>query len=106
MRQPCEKRLLAATGMMESLHREELPLDSVMRLIQQRAGRRHLRVCKHDIPARLLRLKPAPDALPIGHPCVLRHVIRKVAEPLTEGKHAQALALSHPREQGVAPRAE
>ena len=53
-----------------------------------------------------LLLKPAPDALPIGHPCVLRHVVSKVAEPLTEGKHAHALALSRPREQGVEPRAE
>src|SRR5712691_12761300 len=41
-----EKRLLAATGMMEPLHREQLPLDSVMRLIQQRAGHRHLGVFK------------------------------------------------------------
>ena len=31
--QPREKRLLAATGMMEPLHREEFPLDGVMGLI-------------------------------------------------------------------------
>src|SRR6266567_1734638 len=53
-----------------------------------------------------LVLKPAPHALPIGHPCFLRHVVSKVAEPLTECKHAQALALARPREQGVELRAE
>src|SRR5919109_4301843 len=46
-----EKRLLAATGMMEPLHREPLPLDGVMGLIEQRAGRRHLGVCEDHIPA-------------------------------------------------------
>src|SRR4029434_7459019 len=33
VREPGEKRLLAAAGMMESLHREQLPLDGVMGLI-------------------------------------------------------------------------
>src|SRR5215471_6204033 len=33
-------------------------------------------------------------------------MVRKVAEPLTERNHAQALALSRSREQGVEPRAE
>ncbi len=36
VRQPREKRLLTAPRMMESLHHEELPLDGVMRLIEQR----------------------------------------------------------------------
>ena len=40
-------------GMMEAFHREQLPLDGVMGLIQQRAGHRHLGVCEHGIPARL-----------------------------------------------------
>src|SRR5712691_8447467 len=86
-----EKRLLAATGMMEPLHREQLPLDSVMRLIQQRAGHRHLGVFKHGIPARFLLLEPAPDALPVGYPCSLRHVVGKVAEPLTEANTRKPL---------------
>src|SRR6266853_4220056 len=94
--QPREKRLLAATWMMESLHREEFPLHGVMGLISQGAGRRHLRVFKHRIPARLLLLKPAPYALPIGHPCAVSHVIGKVAEPLPQRKHPQALALACP----------
>jgi hypothetical protein len=34
-----------------------------------------------------LVLAPAPDALAIGHPCFLRHVVSKVAEPLPERKH-------------------
>src|SRR4029434_10470289 len=51
MRQAREKRCLAPTGMVESLHGEELAVDGVMRLIQHRAHRRHLRVCEHGIPA-------------------------------------------------------
>ena len=31
--QPCEKRLLVATGVMEPLHREELPRDGMMGLV-------------------------------------------------------------------------
>src|SRR5712691_2912422 len=38
MREPCEKRLLTATWMVKSFHREPFPLDSVMGLIQQGAG--------------------------------------------------------------------
>jgi hypothetical protein len=33
VRQSCQKRLLAATRMMEPLHREQFPLDSVMGLV-------------------------------------------------------------------------
>jgi hypothetical protein len=49
--QPREKRLLAPFGMMEAFHREQLPLDGIMGLIQQGAGCRHLRVGKDCIPA-------------------------------------------------------
>src|SRR5215471_17922083 len=94
--QPYEKRLLAATGMVKSLHREEFPLEGVMGLIQQSAGHRHLWVFKHRIPARLLVLEPASYALPVGHSCSVRHVVGKVAEPLTQRKHPQALTLSCP----------
>jgi hypothetical protein len=41
VRQPREKRLLAPLGMMEALHHEELPVDGVMRVIEQGAGHRH-----------------------------------------------------------------
>ena len=74
-----EKGFLTAPWMVKSFHGKELPLDGVMRLIQQRAGRRHLGVCKHRIPARLLLLHPAPYPLPIGHPGLLRHVVGEVA---------------------------
>jgi hypothetical protein len=92
--QPREKRLLAATGMMESLHREEFPLDGVVGLIEQGAGHRHLGVCEHRLPARLLVLKPAPHPLAIGLPRRSGDIIGKVAEPLTPRKHPQALALA------------
>jgi len=36
--------------MMEAFHREQLPLDGIMGLIQQGAGDGHLRVCEHRIP--------------------------------------------------------
>ena len=70
VRQSCQKRLLASTGMMEPLHDEEFPLDSVMGLIQQGAGRRHLRVGEDRIPPGLLVLKPASHALAVGRPAV------------------------------------
>jgi len=43
VRQPGEKRLLASLGMMKAFHREQLPLDSVIGLIQQGTGHGHLR---------------------------------------------------------------
>ena len=96
-----EKRLLAATGMMEAFHGKQFPLEGVMGLIQQGARGRHLRVGEDRIPARLLLLDPRPDARPVGRSCSVSHVIGKVAEPLTQGKHPQALALSCPVQQGV-----
>jgi hypothetical protein len=36
--EPREKRLLAATGVVKPLHREQFPLNGVMRLIQKRAS--------------------------------------------------------------------
>src|SRR5262245_45174030 len=56
--EPCEKRLLTAPGMMEALHRKELPLEGVMRLIQQGAGYGHLWGCEDHIPAGFLLVKP------------------------------------------------
>ena len=94
--QPREKRLLAPFGMMEAFHREQLPLDGVMGLIQQGARHGHLRVGEDRIPARFFVLEPAPDTLPVGVSCAVRHVIGKVAEPLTQRKHPQALTLSCP----------
>src|SRR5438132_9460080 len=68
VRQSCQKRLLAPFGMMEALHGEQFPLHSVMGLIQQCTGSRHLRVFEDRIPASFLVLKPAPDARPVGPP--------------------------------------
>src|SRR6266850_1095449 len=65
VRQAREKRLLAATWVMKAFHGEQFPLDGVMRLIQERAGHWHPGVCEDRIPARLLVLEPAPDALSI-----------------------------------------
>ena len=68
MRQPCQKRLLAATGMVKAFHREQFALHGVMRLIQKRAGCWHLRVFEDGMPARFLLLKPTPYTLTVGRP--------------------------------------
>ena len=104
VRQPCQKRLLAPFRMMEALHGEEFPLEGVMRLIQHRAGYGHVRVGEDRIPARLLVLHPTPDTFPVGDPCAVGHVVNKVAEPLSQRKHAQTFALACSLQQGVALR--
>ena len=101
MGEPSQKCLLAPLGMMEALHHEELPVYSVMRLIEQRTGHGHLRVFKDGIPAGFLVLKPAPHSLAVRRPGRGRDVIGKAPQPLTQRKHAQALALACPVEQGV-----
>ena len=77
-----------------------------MGLIPQGAGDGHLQVRKHRIPARLLVLKPASHAFAIGGPSGGGDMVPKVAEPLSQRKHAQALALARPVPQGVELRAE
>jgi hypothetical protein len=92
--------------MVKAFHREQFSFYGIMRLIQQRAGRWHLRVGEDDIPARFLLLKPTPDALPVGSPSRRRNVVDKVAQPLAQRKHAQALALARPVKQAVELRAQ
>src|SRR5215510_12187712 len=77
-----------------------------MGLIQQGARHRHPGVFKHRIPAGFLLVKPAPHSRAIGGSSRGGNVIDKVAEPLTERHHAQALPLAHPVEQGVELRPE
>jgi|SoiMethySBSTD1v2_1073268.scaffolds.fasta_scaffold1899612_1 hypothetical protein len=79
VREPRQKRLFTATGMVKPFHRKQFLLDSVVRLIHQSTGHGHLGVFKHRVPAYLLLLESAPDALPISHPCSLRHIVSKVA---------------------------
>ena len=105
VRQAREKHLLAPFGVMEAFHREQLPLDGVMGLIQQGAGDGHLRVGEHRIPPRLLLLHPAPHPRAIGWPSRGGDVVRKVAQALSQRKHPQALALARPVEQSVELRA-
>ena len=79
MGEPREKRLLAATGMMEPLHREPFPLDGVMGLIQQGAGCRHLGIFKHRIPAGFLVLKPLAHPVAVGLPRGVGDMVGKMA---------------------------
>jgi hypothetical protein len=106
VREPGEKRLLTAVWMVKRLHHEQLPLDSVVGLVSQRASRGHLGIFEHGIPARLLLLHPAPDAFPIGGPSRCSDVVDNMAQPLAQGKPPQARALARPVEQGVALRAQ
>ena len=46
VREPGEKRLLTAPRMMKALHGKQFPLDGIVRLIQERAGPRHLGGCE------------------------------------------------------------
>src|SRR3712207_8218869 len=61
------RSLLAAPGMMKALHREQFPRDGVMRLIEQGARGRHLRVCEDRIPPRLLLLDRKSTRLNSSH---------------------------------------
>ena len=70
-----------------------------MRLIEQSTGRGHLRVFEHPVPAGLLLLEPVSHVLAIGRSCRGGDVIGKVAEPLTQRKHPQTLALARPVQQ-------
>ena len=101
VRQPCEKRLLVPVWMVKPFHGKQLPVNGVMRLIQQGARHRHLRVFEHCIPARLFVLEPAPYARAVGDPSRHSDVIGKVPEPLPQGKHPQALAHARPVHQRV-----
>ena len=52
VREPGEKRLLTAVGMVKRFHHEQLPLVGVVGLVSQRAGHGHLGIFEHGIPAR------------------------------------------------------
>jgi hypothetical protein len=105
MCEPSQKRLLAAFGMMESLHHEQLPVVGVVGLIQQRAGHWHPGVCEHRIPASFLVLKPLAYVLTIGCSSRGGHVVGKATQPLAQRKHPQALPLPRPVQQGSVARA-
>src|SRR6267142_4523600 len=87
--------------MVKAFHREQFPLDGIMSLIQQGAGCRHLRVFEHRIPTCFFLSNPAPDALAVRRSRRGGNVSDKAAEPLTQRKHPQALALARAVEQGV-----
>jgi hypothetical protein len=65
--------------MVKTFHGKELPLKSVMGLIQQGAGHGHLGVCKDDIPAGFLGPKPLAYAVAVGRSCRGGDMVRKAA---------------------------
>jgi len=68
--------------MMKGFHHEQLPVDGVMGLIQHGARHRHLRICKHRLPARLLGLKPLAHPVAIGLSGCVRDRVRKAPQSL------------------------
>jgi hypothetical protein len=102
VREPGEKRLLTAVGMVQGFHHDQLPLDGVVGLVSQRAGHGHLGLCEHGILARFLGLELAPDPLPVGGSGRGGDGSDKVAEPLPQRQHPQVLAPPDTVPQGVA----
>jgi len=85
--QPREKRRWAPFGVMEALHRKELPLDGVVGLIQQGAGPSASAGLQapHTSPLSFV-LEPASYPLPVGRPRRGGDVVSKVAEPFDPGQ--------------------
>src|SRR5437870_7891127 len=91
-----EQRLLAATWVMTPVHRDQLRVDGVVGVLEQGPGARHLGVCEHGRPARLVVLEPVSYALAMGRSSRGRHVIRNATPAETACTHPQALARSRP----------
>ena len=88
MGQPRQECLLAALTMMKALHGKQFPFDGMVRLIQERAGHRHLGGCEDRIPAGFLVLKPTPHPRAIGRPRRGGDVVGEGALSLAERKHS------------------
>jgi len=82
VRQAGEKRRLTPTWMVEVFHHEQLPVDGVVGLIQQRAAGWHLGVGEHRIPPRLFVLEPVTHTRTVLWSQRAGDVIGEVAESL------------------------
>ena len=91
--QPHEKSPLTPTGVMETFHHKQFPIEGIVGLVQYCAHRRHLRVGKHRIPARFLGLKPVAHALTVLFAHCRGEVLGETAEALAERHHAEACTL-------------
>ena len=101
VRQAGEKHRLTPTGMVEALHGKELPVHSVVGLIQEGTAGRHPGVCEHRIPARLFVLEPSAYTFVVVGSNGGRDIVGKVAEPLAQRDNPQACALATPVQEGV-----
>src|SRR5262249_18135347 len=106
VRQASEKRRLTPTGMVEALHGKELPVHSVVGLIQEGTAGRHPGGCAHRIPADLFVLEPIAYTFAVAGSNGGSDVVGKVAEPLAQRDNPQACALATPVQEGVALRAQ
>ena len=70
-------------------------------LLPQGNGDGHVGRFEDRIPARLLVLTPAPDALAMGRPSCMCDLVGKVTSSLAERKPAQAFAWSRQIPPGV-----
>src|SRR5688500_15382286 len=101
MRQAGEKRRLTATWVMEALHRKQLAVEGVVRLIQHCTHRRHLGVFESRVPARLFGLEPVAHTLTVRFTHRRVDATSKVAQALSQCYHPQAFTLSTPVQQGM-----
>ena len=101
VREPREKGPVTPTGVMETLHHKQFPIDGIVGLVQYRAHRRHLRVGEHRIPAGFFVLEPMANALAMRFSHRRGDVIGKVARALAQCHYPQAFLLATPVQQGV-----
>src|SRR5712691_6837168 len=92
--------------MVETLHGKELPVHSVVGLIQEGTAGRHPGVYEHRIPADLFALEPIAYTFAVAGSNGGRDVVGKVAEPLAQRYNPQACALAAPVQEGVELRAQ
>jgi hypothetical protein len=99
---PSQKRRLIPLGMMAAFHPAYLPVASVRRLIQQRAGHGHRGSFAHGLPAGLLVPPPAPAACAVHGSRRGGDMVCKVPQSLAGRKHPPAPAPSRLVEEGMA----
>jgi hypothetical protein len=101
-----ERCRVTPTGMVEALHGTELPVHSVVGLIQEGTAGRPPGGCEHRIPAGLFVLEPVAYPFTVVGSNGDRDGVDKVADPLAQRYDPQTCALAPPVQAGVELRAQ
>ena len=101
VRQASKKHRLTPPGMVEALHGKELPVHSIMGLIEDGTAGRHPGVCEHCIPASLFVLEPVAYTFAMVSSNGGRDGVGKVPKPLAQRYNPQACTLPTPVQEGV-----